>query len=285
MEADKLLDAFEKFLNKKLETKKSFHPHFHRAYLQMFNAGGKRFRPLLLLSVVEAYKSELLPNAMYAALAVEMFHTYSLIHDDLPTFDDASLRRGKETLHITYEEVTATLVGDALNSDSFLLLSSAPLPCDVQIALVKTLSYNGGGEGMVLGQALDCYFEEKKLSLEELKFLHIHKTAKLIAASLKMGAIISNLPLKEQNSLYDIGLKLGLLFQIQDDIIDATLSEKEAGKPTNNDTVKNSFTNLMGLDEAILSRDSLKSELLDEIDGLNSSLSTKLQNIINRYFN
>jgi len=267
-----------------LNTKESFHPHFQKAYLQMFEAGGKRFRPLLILSVVDAYASELVPNAMVVALAVEMFHTYSLIHDDLPTFDDAHLRRGVETLHITYDEVTATLVGDALNSDSFFILSNAPFPPDVKVALIKTLSQNGGGEGMVLGQALDCYFEDKKVSLDKLKFLHIHKTAKLIAASLKMGAIIANLSLKDQNSLYEIGIKIGLLFQIQDDIIDATFSESEAGKPTKNDTVKNSFTNLLGIDGAVRARDEMKLELLNEIKVLKEPLNESLKQMIKRYF-
>jgi len=284
LNSQKLLEEFENFVQEKLKIKKSFHPHFHKAYLQMFQAGGKRFRPLLLLNVVDAYQPQLVPNAMFAALSIEMFHTYSLIHDDLPTFDDANLRRGVKTLHITYDEVTATLIGDALNSDSFLLLSNSPFAADVKVALIKTLAQNGGGEGMVLGQALDCYFEDQRLSLDELKFLHIHKTAKLIAASLKMGAIIANLSSYEQKNLYDMGIKIGLLFQIQDDIIDATMSEDEAGKPTNSDTKKNSFTNLMGVKEAIGYRDNLKDELLYDIKELKEPLNRKLEEMIKRYF-
>lgn len=114
---------------------------------------------------------------------------------------------------------------------------------------------------MVLGQAIDCYFENKPLNLDEVKFLHIHKTAKLIAASLKMGAIIVNLDKNIQEKLYQFGIKLGLLFQIQDDIIDETKTPQEAGKDTQNDSDKNSFVNLLGLEGAIKEANNLADEL------------------------
>jgi farnesyl diphosphate synthase len=279
-----LLSKFEIFLNDRLPHICSFHPHFEKAYIEMFEAGGKRFRPLLLLNVVESYEKELVYNAFHAALAVEMIHTYSLIHDDLPTFDDAPLRRSKPTLHVTYDEVTATLVGDALNSDSFLILATAPFADDVRVELIKTLALNGGGKGMVLGQAIDCFFEDKKLDIDELTFLHIHKTAKLIATSLKMGAIIVGLDLKKQDLLYEIGLKIGLLFQVQDDIIDATQTSAVAGKPTNNDEMKNSFTNLLGVDGANSEKSRLISELNDDFSLLDEPLRVRLEEMIDIYF-
>jgi len=279
-----LLRDFEVFLSEYLPTISSFHPHFEKAYKEMFEAGGKRFRPLLILNVVDSYSKELIRNANHAALAVEMLHTYSLIHDDLPTFDNAALRRSKPTLHVTYDEVTATLVGDALNSDSFLILANSPFADDVKISLIRTLAQNGGGSGMVLGQAIDCFFEDEKLSIDELTFLHIHKTAKLIAASLKMGAIIVDLDTKKQNLLYDIGLKIGLLFQVQDDIIDATQTSDVAGKPTNNDKLKNSFTNLLGIDGANVEKKRLISELDDDFKKLEEPLRDRLKEMINIYF-
>lgn len=279
-----LLDGFEPFLADHVYKKKSFHPHFEKAMVEMFEAGGKRFRPLLLLNVVDAYEPLLLKNSFHVAAAIEMLHTYSLIHDDLPTFDDAPLRRGTPTLHVTYDEVTATLVGDALNTDSFLMIANAPFSDKVKIALIREFSKNSGSGGMVLGQAIDCFFEEQKLTLDELKFLHIHKTAKLIAVSLQMGAIIVDLPLQQQNLLYDIGIKLGLLFQVQDDIIDATMSSDEAGKPTGNDTIKNSFTNLLGIDGAIDEKNRLLDELLSDIQKLDKELAQRLENMINGYF-
>ena len=279
----KLLENFENFLQKHIPIKDSFHPHFSKAMKQMFKAGGKRFRPLLLLNIVQNYTPLLEKNAYYPALAIEMIHTYSLIHDDLPTFDNSPLRRGKETLHITYDEVTATLVGDALNSDSFGIISKAPLDSDIKIKLIYELSKGSGVNGMVLGQAIDCYFENKKLNIDELKFLHIHKTAKLIAASMKMGAIISNLDLEKQRLFEELGLQLGLLFQIHDDIIDATMSSEEAGKPKNNDIIKNSFTNLLGVEVAKEEEIKLKQEIKEMLNSLDDNMQQRINFLIQKY--
>jgi len=280
-----LLNLFEDYLRSEFPTTPSFHPHFEKSLYQMFKAGGKRFRPIIMLSVVEAYTPELLKNALPVAMAIEFTHTYSLIHDDLPTFDNSPLRRGEETLHITYDEVTATLVGDGLNTHSFYLIANAPLDSGVKIKLIKELSLNSGLNGMVLGQALDCHFENQTLEIKQLEFIHIHKTAKLIASSLKMGAIIANLDIKIQNLLYDIGLNLGLLFQVEDDIIDAVKSSEEAGKPTNNDEVKNSYTNLLGVDKAKSYRDGLIIKLKEELIDLNPNLKIKLTKMVEKYFN
>lgn len=279
-----LLEQFEYFLKENLPQVESFHPNFNKALCQMLNAGGKRFRPLLLLSIVENSAPLLVKNALHVALGVELLHTYSLIHDDLPCMDNADLRRGHPTLHVTYDEVTATLVGDALNTHAFHLISNAPLSSDVKISIISILSRDGGIDGMIIGQAIDCYFEDKKLDIEELKFLHINKTAKLIASSLLIGAIISDLSQKEQNSLYDFGLKLGLLFQVQDDIVDATYSSEKAGKPTGNDEHKNSFVNLLGIDGAEDEKKNLLKELDDQLKELDENLATNLQQIIKEFF-
>ena len=279
----KLLDSFEVFLQNHLPEIESFHPYYQQALVDMFRAGGKRFRPQLLLEVVDHYEPLMLPAANYIAAAIEMLHTYSLIHDDLPTFDNADLRRGEPTLHVRYDQVTATLVGDALNSHSFYMIADAPLASDQKVALVKELSYNGGAGGMVLGQAIDCYFENKKLSLDELSFLHLNKTAKLIAASLKMGAIVVDLDSMQQQQLYDVGLKIGLLFQIEDDIIDATLSSEEAGKPTQNDSVKNSFTNLLGLEGARAEKERVIHEIEAMLDLGSVGMKKRLTDMIEYY--
>lgn len=279
----KLLDSFEVFLQNHLPEIESFHPYYQQALVDMFRAGGKRFRPQLLLEVVDHYEPLMLPAANYIAAAIEMLHTYSLIHDDLPTFDNADLRRGEPTLHVRYDQVTATLVGDALNSHSFYMIADAPLASDQKVRLVKELSYNGGAGGMVLGQAIDCYFENKKLSLDELSFLHLNKTAKLIAASLKMGAIVVDLDSMQQQQLYDVGLKIGLLFQIEDDIIDATLSSEEAGKPTQNDSVKNSFTNLLGLEGARAEKERVIQEIEAMLDLGSVDMKKRLMDMIEYY--
>ncbi len=279
-----MLVEFENFLKNNLPKVDSFHPDFNQALGEMLDAGGKRFRPILLLSVVQNSTPLLVKNAMHIALAVEMLHTYSLIHDDLPAMDDASLRRGHPTLHVTYDEVTAILVGDALNSHAFYMIANSPLSDEVKVKLTSILARDGGISGMIIGQAIDCKFEDKKLTLEQLKFLHVNKTAKLIAASLLMGAIIGGLDEKNQKVIYEFGLKLGLLFQIQDDIIDATMSSDEAGKPTGNDEHKNSFVNLLGIDGANEQKSKLLNELEIDANCFDNDLAKCLKKIISEYF-
>ena len=276
-----VLEDFEGFLRANLPRVQSFHPFFNEALAKMLLAGGKHFRAQLLLGVVNLKCPELLAKAMSAALALEFIHSYSLIHDDLPAMDDADFRRGEATLHKFYDETTAILVGDALNTEAFLLLSRAEFSDSVKIKLIETLAYNAGINGMIIGQAIDCFFEDKRLDLSQLEFLHTHKTARLIAASLKMGCEICEFNEVLTNEIYEFGLKIGLIFQINDDIIDATASEQDSGKPTNKDTHKNSFVNLLGLDGAIKA----KNRLLKECEGANleANLREWLKNLMAKY--
>ena len=278
------MQNFEQFLLANLPTSKSIHPTYEDALQNMLQAGGKRFRPALLLGVVKAYNPLMLESARHAALAVEFLHTYSLIHDDLPAMDDSPLRRGKPTLHVSFDEVTAILVGDALNTYSFEVLANAPFSDEIRVKLIRELAGNGGLNGMVLGQAIDCYFENKPLRVEDIKILHTNKTAKLIAASLKMGALIVG---REDvaDKLYDFGIKLGLLFQIQDDILDVTQSSEEAGKLTNNDEEKNSFVTVLGLEEAINEANILADALESEMCNFDESLSSELSPLLTKYIN
>ena len=278
------MHKFETFLQDNLPTSKSIHPTYEKALQEMLIAGGKRFRPALLLGVVGAYNTLLLDGARYAAYAVELLHTYSLIHDDLPAMDNSPLRRGNPTLHVVYDEVTAILVGDALNTYSFEVLASAPFSDYTRVQLIKELASNGGLNGMVLGQAIDCYFENSPLSIKDVKVLHTNKTAKLIAASLKMGAIIVGEE-KLGEKLYEFGIKLGLLFQIQDDILDVTQSSEEAGKLTGNDEDKNSFVTLIGLKETMRESNTLVDELEDELNGFDENLQKELSALLTKYIN
>lgn len=277
------MQRFEAYLSENLPKVTSFHPVYEEALGVMLQAGGKRFRPMLLLSIVDAYEPMLYDSALPVALALEMFHTYSLIHDDLPVMDDADLRRGHQTLHKRFDEVTAILAGDALNSDAFYLISKAPLREDVKIRLVELLARDGGSRGMVLGQAIDCYFENKPLTIEEVKVLHTNKTAKLIAVSLQMGAVIVRLEPEVQRALCDFGIDLGLLFQVQDDIIDETQTEEEAGKTTGNDADKNSFVNLLGLEETVVQADTLAKDLQRRFEDFDEKLQIALQPLMNKY--
>ena len=285
MQSNQLLELFENHLNTNLPISDTFHPIFQDALKEMLDAGGKRFRPMLLLTVVNAVEPLLVKNALPVSLGLEYLHTYSLIHDDLPAMDNADLRRGHPTLHKTYDEVTAILVGDALNTHSFNLIANAPLSNDIKIELIKILSSDGGIDGMIIGQAIDCYFENHKLELNQLEFLHIHKTAKLIAGSLKMGAVIAGLSLEVQNKLYQFGIDIGLLFQIQDDIIDETATEEEAGKTTANDGAKNSFVNLLGLEGAIKSADELSSKCENDLSTFDENIKNNLMDLLRKYLN
>lgn len=272
---------FSDYLEANLPRVESFHPHFNEALAWILRAGGKHFRAKLLLGVVESFKPNLLQNAYPVALGVELLHTYSLIHDDLPSMDNSSLRRGVATLHVKFDEVTAILAGDALNTHAFYTIANSNLKPSIIVECVKTLSFNGGIYGMVIGQAIDCYFENKPLNLDQLKFLHNHKTGALIAASMKLGAIICELKHSECDQIYNLGIKLGLAFQIHDDIIDATQNENEAGKPTGIDGVKNSFTNLLGINGAIDYRNSLEDEILKDLK--DSPLKNLVENLIIKY--
>jgi len=152
------------------------------------------------------------------------------------------------------------------------------------VKLIAELAHNGGLNGMVLGQAIDCHFENQPLSVEDIKILHKNKTAKLIAASLKMGAIIVG---REDiaDSLYDFGIKLGILFQIQDDILDVTQSSEEAGKLTNNDEDKNSFVTILGLEKSLNEANTLADELLSELNSFDENLKNELSPLLVKYIN
>ncbi|MCX6075740.1 MAG: polyprenyl synthetase family protein [Campylobacterales bacterium] len=278
------MQKFEKFLLDNLPMSKSIHPTYEKALHKMLVAGGKRFRPALLLGVVNSYNTLLEEGAMHAALAIELLHTYSLIHDDLPAMDNSPLRRGEPTLHVAFDEATAILVGDALNTYSFEVLCNAPFSDYTRVQLIRELAKNGGLNGMVLGQAIDCYFENKPLAIEDIKVLHINKTAKLIAASLKMGAVIVD---REElgEKLYEFGIKLGLLFQIQDDILDVTQTSQMAGKLTNNDADKNSFVTLLGLKKAVTEANILANELIDELNSFDENLKKELSELLIKYIN
>ena len=278
------MQEFEAFIAAHPPVASSFHPHYENALSTMLSAGGKRFRPALLLAVVSAYNALLVEGAFHAAYAIELLHTYSLIHDDLPAMDDADLRRGHETLHKRYDEVTAVLVGDALNTYAFEVLSNAPFSDATRVKLIRSLSSNGGVSGMVLGQAIDCHFENQPLTLEQIKILHINKTGKLIASALEMGAIIAGQKTLEK-SIYDFGIKVGLLFQIQDDILDVTQSDEEAGKTTNNDEAKNSFVTLLGLEKAMEEANALALEIEEQLLSFDESLQSTLSPILTTYIN
>ena len=280
---DALLAEFKAFLGAHLPSNPSFHPCFDEALSYTLKSGGKHFRAMLVAGVVAAVRPERKEAAFHVALAFETMHSYSLIHDDLPAMDDSDLRRGQPSLHVKFDEVTAILAGDALNTHAFYQIARAPIDADARIKCVEILSRNAGIYGMALGQAVDCYFENQKLGLEELKFLHIHKTARLIAASLQAGCVVAGLDETEAARIYDIGLDLGLAFQIADDIIDATQSAETAGKPTHNDGAKNSFTNLLGVEGAVQAKNELIAKIERELGTVHAGIRAIVTGLIDKH--
>ena len=279
-----IMQEFEDFIVASAPKVESFHPHYQKALWEMLLAGGKRFRPALCLCVVDSIAPQMLKNAFIPALALEALHTYSLIHDDLPCMDNSPLRRGYPTLHTTYDETLALLVGDALNTYAFELLSSAKLDPQSKIALIYELSHNAGFSGMVLGQVLDCAFENTTLSLEQLKMIHQNKTLKLIATSLRFGAIIGNASDEIRQCLDRFGEVLGLFFQVRDDLLDVLGDTLIEGKTLHNDVGKNTYVNLLGIEGAKKECDELIESMLALITTLPKSLATNLLVLIEPYF-
>lgn len=263
--------SFSHYFEEHLPSVDSFHPHFDEALSWILKAGGKHFRANLIISCASELGLKDEKDAYAPAMAVELIHAYSLIHDDLPQMDNADLRRGVESVHKHFDETTAILVGDALNTHAFYLLSRSHISPKKRCKIAEILGKNAGIYGMVLGQAIDCYFEKQKLSLKKLKFLHERKTGALIAACVQIAAVLADA--KHKKDYYDLGLKIGLAFQINDDIIDATSDEQSAGKPVSHDSDKNSFVNLLGLEAAKVELETLRSQIIKNAAKLGVGLS------------
>ena len=230
-------------------------------------AGGKRLRPLLMLEVIQSYGIDPTPYVS-ASISLEMLHTYSLIHDDLPSMDNDTLRRGKPTLHIAFNEGLAILAGDALLTDSFQVITNHPFLKDKQkMELVHILSKKTGSHGMIYGQVLDLESEGMTVSIEMLNRMYEYKTANLLQASLMFGSVIAS---PNDISLWEtLGYELGLLFQIQDDVLEEISTVEKMGK-TKTDTLreKPTYVSLIGVESAN-----------KEINRLSSSIRQTLKNL------
>ena len=212
-------------------------------------AGGKRIRPVLALAFCDALGGDI-EKALPAACALEMIHTYSLIHDDLPCMDDDVLRRGKPTNHVVYGECTATLAGDALQSLAFETLASAPLESGCIVRCLKILSEAAGYRGMCQGQFLDMEGEGKSLTAEELTHINNLKTGALLSAACRMGAAAAGADEKQLEAAGTFGSLLGLAFQIRDDVLDVISTDAELGKSVGSDVQehKNTYMALLGME-------------------------------------
>ena len=226
--------------------------NLREAVLYSIHAGGKRIRPYLLLEVLESLQVPITIAHAQVAAALEMIHTGSLIHDDLPTMDDDDFRRGRLTNHKKFGEALAILAGDALFLDPYALIAQADLPNEIKVDLIASLSLSSGSMGMVAGQVLDMESEGKHLNLEELQTIHANKTGKLLAFPFQAAGVIAGLDENLQKQLKTVGELIGLAFQVRDDILDVTASFEEIGKTPQKDlqAEKSTYPALLGLDEA-----------------------------------
>ncbi|RSJ81266.1 polyprenyl synthetase family protein [Streptococcus cristatus] len=220
--------------------------------LYSIEAGGKRIRPLLLLELLEGFGLELTPAHFQVAAALEMIHTGSLIHDDLPAMDNDDYRRGRLTSHKKFGEDMAILAGDSLFLDPYGLVAMAELPSQVKVDLIAELSLAAGSFGMVAGQVLDMQGEGHKLTMDQLQTIHANKTGKLLAYPFVAAGIIAQTGQSVLGKLRQVGELLGLAFQVRDDILDVTASFEQIGKTPQKDLAaeKSTYPALLGLDGA-----------------------------------
>jgi geranylgeranyl pyrophosphate synthase len=225
----------------------------HEAIRWSIFAGGKRFRPALVLAVGDVFDAPQ-TSLLRTAAAVEMIHTYSLIHDDLPSMDNDDLRRGRATCHVKFDEATAILAGDALQNLAFQIIAEDEnLSLEIRLKLISELATAAGTPaGMVAGQQLDLEAEGKEISLEELENIHQFKTGAMISFSARAGAIIAGASAEEIKAIGIYAAKLGLLFQITDDLLDVTQTTETLGKTAGKDVTaqKATYPGIYGLEEA-----------------------------------
>ena len=264
----------EAALDLRLDSAQLLPQRLHEAMRYAAQGGGKRIRPLLVFAAGELGNAN--PKVLdAAAAAIEMIHAYSLVHDDLPCMDDDDLRRGRPTVHKAYDEATALLVGDALQTRAFEVLANAQCDADTRLAMISTLAGASGSRGMAGGQAIDLESVGKKLDLAGLKQMHAMKTGALLSCSVQMGGIAAKLNPTQMQYLASYSEALGLAFQIVDDVLDATADSQTLGKTAGKDAAndKPTYVTLMGLDYALKAAKDLQETAITSLE----SFGTKAQ--------
>jgi len=246
----------------------------HKSMRYSTFAGGKRLRPILMLAACEAVGGEI-NTALPAACAMEMIHTYSLIHDDLPAMDNDDFRRGNPTNHKVFGDAIAILAGDALLTQAFILLSSpffaSNVPHDRILAVIHEIASAAGSRGMVGGQVVDMESEgQKDLDLPTVQYIHTHKTGALIKASVKIGALLGGADERQLSSLTRFGEMIGLAFQIADDILDIEGSTEELGKDAGSDQArgKATYPSVIGIEESRRRASELLDMAIESLDSI-----------------
>ena len=267
---NKSISIFDPYLTRIENTLNAALPNsnnkLHQAMRYSCLNSGKRIRPLLVYATVADLGCS--PQQLdYAAAAIELIHTYSLIHDDLPTMDDDDLRRGKPSCHKQFDPATAILAGDALNTLAFNLLTQNECTPEIQIKLIQLLSEAAGPNQMILGQSLDLAAENQAITIEQLEQIHTAKTGALIQCSIQMAASIASASAPDQAILIQLGETLGLTFQLQDDLLDIESSTEQLGKPIGSDQKqhKATFPSILGQHQTRQQLNSLYSDLQQQL--------------------
>ena len=239
-------------LTRLLEAQTEIPSRLKDAMSYMLQSGGKRIRSALVMWCCELVAGRLTPAAEIAAAAIEMVHTYSLIHDDLPAMDNDDMRRGRASCHKQFDEATAILAGDALLTLAFELPAREISDAETAVRIIRTLAEAAGPSGMIAGQIADLESEHTVGSMDRLRYIHVNKTAKMFAAAAGLGAIAGGAREQDIASLLCYGLKIGLGFQIADDLLDITASSEQLGKTAGKDTQQGKLTypSLVGADES-----------------------------------
>ena len=266
MRIKQLKELVDNYLSNYFKDKGSYNSLIYDAASYSLNVGGKRIRPILFMLVYFMYKGED-KEVIDMAAAIEMIHTYSLIHDDLPCMDNDDLRRGKPTNHKVYGENIAVLAGDALLNEAMILLMDFSIKHgkDALVA-AREIAYAAGADGMIGGQVVDIINEGKIISKEELNYMHLKKTGELIRSSIVAGAILAEADKSEIDLLNKFGMNLGLAFQIKDDILDVTGDVEKLGKNTLADVNKSNFITMYGLEECKVMCEDLTAECITILD-------------------
>ncbi|MGC9361696.1 MAG: polyprenyl synthetase family protein [Candidatus Syntrophosphaera sp.] len=256
-------------LDRYLPRKDEYPKNIHKALRYSVFAGGKRLRPYLTMSTYQIYKENVEPVTPVAA-AIEMLHTFSLIHDDLPDIDNDDYRRGKKSCHVLFGEGEALLAGDALLVSAFELITLAELKAEHRLQFVREMAEECGIKGLIAGQMVDIESEGKKVDEKKINFIHENKTAKLIKLCVRFGAIAGGAPEKELKALETYGSKIGLAYQIVDDLLDIEGNAEELGKTTGKDAnvKKATYPSVYGVAESKRQAQELISQARSSISGL-----------------
>ena len=261
----------ERALDCLLDSAQTVPQRLHEAMRYAAQGGGKRIRPLLVYAAGQLGDGAKLANSEIldaAAVAIECIHAYSLVHDDLPCMDDDDLRRGRPTVHKAFDEATALLVGDALQTRAFEILANVQGDAEVRVKMIGALAAASGSRGMAGGQAIDLESVGKKLDLNGLKQMHAMKTGALLACAVELGGIAAHLQSSQMEQLQRYSKALGLAFQIVDDVLDATADSQTLGKTAGKDAAndKPTYVTLMGLDYAQKQAKELQEDAIASLD-------------------